>query len=423
MYYIAVVLPYHEPMHKYVIGTIDALLSQEGVSVRLYLVHNGVKGEAHKAVARHIKNHEALDSGRHYAVHMHRDEPCPAGARNAALTFIAKTRTMSETEFDAIAFCDADDLWTPDHLFDACEELADTGADMYYCPAWGIDEDGNRLELTGVPRPEEFDARLLREQNYIYISSVVMRPNVAQSVGEFDPDMVPKEDWDYWIRVAKNHRIVQGVAGHVRYRWKSRGSYYSEDDSSGGTERVLAKHNQERAAEANSANLEGQEKETEEKISGGKTVVIAPYSVQLADGKRNPKNYPTENWEELVKMLRAEDIYTVQVGVAGEQMIGTDEAMFNLTNESLEDLVSSMDAFVSVDTFFQHLSTYHGKKGVVIFSQSDPKIFGHPSNVNLLKSREYLRANQYETWAQAEYNAEAFVPVNQVFTEVMKLLE
>lgn len=94
-------------------------------------------------------------------------------------------------------------------------------------------------------------------------------------------------------------------------------------------------------------------------------------------------------------MLRDANIYTIQVGSAGEPFVGADEMRFNLTNESLKQLVDEMDSFVSVDTYFQHFAAYHGKSGVVIFSQSDPNIFGHSTNTNILKSREYLRANQF----------------------------
>ena len=42
-------------------------------------------------------------------------------------------------------------------------------------------------------------------------------------------------------------------------------------------------------------------------------------------------------------------------------------------------------------------------------NESDPVIFGHPENVNLLKDRKYLREKQFWLWEQCEFNADAFV--------------
>jgi hypothetical protein len=65
--------------------------------------------------------------------------------------------------------------------------------------------------------------------------------------------------------------------------------------------------------------------------------------------------------------------------------------------------------WIGVDSFFQHFCWDLGKPGIVIWGQSDPNIFGHPENINLLKDRKYLREKQFWLWEQAEYNEEAFV--------------
>lgn len=151
-----------------------------------------------------------------------------------------------------------------------------------------------------------------------------------------------------------------------------------------------------------------------------KIIVIAPFAQKLPGGKTNPKDYPY--WEEVVSTLRRSGAYVIQVGVAGEPMVGADETRINPTVESLKELVDQCDTFISVDTFFQHFATYYGKRGVVIFSQSDPKIFGHITNINLLKSETYLRGNQFEFWHNAPYVKEAFVLGNQVVEAVLEIL-
>jgi hypothetical protein len=46
-------------------------------------------------------------------------------------------------------------------------------------------------------------------------------------------------------------------------------------------------------------------------------------------------------------------------------------------------------------------------------------IFGHPENINLLKSRDCLTKFQFIIWEEQEYDPDAFVDPN----EVIKALE
>lgn len=152
----------------------------------------------------------------------------------------------------------------------------------------------------------------------------------------------------------------------------------------------------------------------------GRTIMIAPYSNKLSNGLENPKNFPY--WQELMELIRSSGIYTIQVGVAGENIIG-DETMFNSNNVALLSRLKTIDTFISVDTFFPHFAAFYKKKGLVIFSQSDPLIFGHSLHVNILKSRQYLRENQFNLWTQATYDKEAFPLASQAFEELSKILD
>jgi hypothetical protein len=55
-----------------------------------------------------------------------------------------------------------------------------------------------------------------------------------------------------------------------------------------------------------------------------------------------------------------------------------------------------------------------------VFGQSDPNIFGHPENINLLKDRKYLREKQFWIWEQAEFIEEAFVTPDVVIDALKK---
>jgi len=75
--------------------------------------------------------------------------------------------------------------------------------------------------------------------------------------------------------------------------------------------------------------------------------------------------------------------------------------------------------FVSVDNFFHHLAYLVGKPGVVVFSQSDPRIFGHDMHTNLLKDRKYLMPNQFVFWDSCKHNVDSFVDPSEIIDAIL----
>ena len=132
-------------------------------------------------------------------------------------------------------------------------------------------------------------------------------------------------------------------------------------------------------------------------------IIISPYAKKLRNGKNNPKNYPY--WKELIGMIE-EPI--VQVGVDGEEQL-VEDFRKNLTISELKKLLGQCRTWVGCDSFFQHLAWDEGKPGIVLWSVSDPLIFGHPENVNLLKDRSFLAPNQFQWWEFVEHKNESFV--------------
>ena len=64
--------------------------------------------------------------------------------------------------------------------------------------------------------------------------------------------------------------------------------------------------------------------------------------------------------------------------------------------------------------FFPTFSVDNEKKGIVLWSVSDPNIYGHPENINLIKDRSYLVENQFLWWELVSYNPDAFVKPKEV---------
>jgi ADP-heptose:LPS heptosyltransferase len=120
-------------------------------------------------------------------------------------------------------------------------------------------------------------------------------------------------------------------------------------------------------------------------------IIIHPYSSKLRDNRVNPKNYPY--WSELIKLLQTK--YTIlQIGVQGEEKLVSDFKQ-NLPLKTIKSLLTKCEFWISVDSFLPHLAHKVGKPGYVLWSVSDPEIYGYPENINIMKDRKYLRSDQY----------------------------
>lgn len=159
------------------------------------------------------------------------------------------------------------------------------------------------------------------------------------------------------------------------------------------------------------------ERQPRERLSEDvRMIIISPYSKRLLNGRQNPKNYPF--WRELIPMI---DDHVVQVGIEGEEQL-TPDFRKNLPLKELKALIAECKTWISCDSFFQHLAWVEGKKGIVLWSVSDPVIYGHSENVNLLKSRECLAENQFLWWEYVEHNPTKFVEPEVVKRALERLL-
>jgi len=137
-------------------------------------------------------------------------------------------------------------------------------------------------------------------------------------------------------------------------------------------------------------------------------ILIHPFAKPLIKGGINPKNYPY--WKELIGLIK-EPI--VQIGVEGEEQLVPDFRK-NLSIPELRQLIKDCRVWIGVDSFFQHLAWSEGKPGIVLWSVSDPLIFGHPENHNLLVSRKHLAPNQFLWWDYTAFDENKFVKPSEV---------
>lgn len=144
-------------------------------------------------------------------------------------------------------------------------------------------------------------------------------------------------------------------------------------------------------------------------------ILIFPWARHTHEGKPSPKNYPC--WPEVVERLTQAGYKVLQVSQAKEASIGADRSD-DLSLDRIGELLRECQTWLSCDSFVQHMAWTLRQPGVVIFGSSDPQIFGHPENINLLKDRSFLRKRQFGLWSQETQNPDRFVGPGAVIEAV-----
>ncbi len=131
-----------------------------------------------------------------------------------------RNRGIQAARGEYIAFMDADDVWYPDKLamqlklLEECPE-----ADVAYCWVSHIDESGTALGKGRRIRNEGEVYQALLKDDFISGGSIpLIRKRAITNVGGFDESLEAAQDWDLWLRLAREHRFVCVPSVMVLYR-------------------------------------------------------------------------------------------------------------------------------------------------------------------------------------------------------------
>ena len=121
---------------------------------------------------------------------------------------IAASRNLgiSHANGNYLAFLDSDDVWYPSKL-SKCLELLNQGADAV-CHGMWVRKDGvlDKKFTPTQPDHDLYETLLFKGNFTIWTSTVMIKKQCLKKFGVFseDPVLVTAEDYDLWLRLAKN---------------------------------------------------------------------------------------------------------------------------------------------------------------------------------------------------------------------------
>jgi len=118
----------------------------------------------------------------------------PSRARNTAV--------FEQAKGEVIAFCDADDIWTPRKLAELSKGFRDPSVDAIYGKiAFFSEQPSDSKTVSIVPKGRLTVPMLLAENPVCTMSNIAIRTSSFRQSGGFNEDMVHNEDLDWLIRL------------------------------------------------------------------------------------------------------------------------------------------------------------------------------------------------------------------------------
>lgn len=157
-----------------------------------------------------------------------------------------------------------------------------------------------------------------------------------------------------------------------------------------------------------------------------KRILIHPEAKSCKDGSISPKNYPYFN--ELIEKIKNnfKDIEINQLGNSKDKKLNQiNNYYFDIDLQDIENLIDEHDLWISIDSFLPHYcDCYKLKNGIVIYTVSNPDIFGYKSNINLIKNKKFIRNRNkiFIYYNKEDYNENAFIDYNKIYEKIQEKL-
>ena len=186
---------------------IDSALNQRHCDVEVIVINDGSTDATADVVAS-------------YGDRVRLIQQANLGAAGLATT---RNNGVRASTTDWIAFLDHDDVWEPDKL---CRQLAlaqKQNSDVVYSNARNFGDVDRVADLRSDPAEMlEGDLFLpLLMDNFIVMSSAMMKRSLFDAIGGFTESPLLAEDWDLWLKAAAAGATFAAVRDPVTlYRWR-----------------------------------------------------------------------------------------------------------------------------------------------------------------------------------------------------------
>jgi len=184
---------------------IDSALAQVNCAVEVIVVNDGSKEATQSVLGEYGDRIRAINQ------------------QNSGL---AQTRNngIELARGEWVAFLDHDDYWKPEKLSEQLKAAERTGYDVVYTNAGNFGEVDRVAELRSEPAAM-VEGDLLQPlllDNFIVVSSVMIRRTVIKECQGFNASLPCVEDWDLWLRLsAKGVRYAAVREPVTKYQWRA----------------------------------------------------------------------------------------------------------------------------------------------------------------------------------------------------------
>ncbi|MDP9022181.1 MAG: glycosyltransferase [Actinomycetota bacterium] len=182
--------------------TLRSVLRQRGVALELIVVDEASSDDTAQVVA-------AFEDARTRVIH-HAVARGPNAARN---------RGGFDARGEWVAFIDDDDLWAPDKLARQLRAADEAGRGWVYAGSVNVNEQLDVIHGVPPPSPAQVMAELPRHNAIpASASNVIMRRSAFVAYSGFNENLRACEEWDLWLRLAKDEPPAWVPSPLVAYR-------------------------------------------------------------------------------------------------------------------------------------------------------------------------------------------------------------
>lgn len=194
---VSIVLPVYNQAH-FLPEALDGIFAQTERDFELIVVNDGSTDATADVLAGYQAHHQ-------FTVINQSNQGLPK-ALNAG---------FAHTQGEYLTWTSSDNIMLPDMLKVLASALdQDPSVGLVYADRYLITDEGTNLGRFNLP---DYDSCLLLHVNIVHCCFLYRR-ECMERVGQYDPEFIYGEDWEYWIRMSQYYRMKHSPVALYCYR-------------------------------------------------------------------------------------------------------------------------------------------------------------------------------------------------------------